>query len=77
VPLQQFLQFGAAVGQDGPRRNRHDVAAPVPSVSLATAPGFLVPVGTATAGDRGRPAQLYRKGPAAFLRPPLLRAASP
>jgi 8-oxo-dGTP diphosphatase len=41
-----------------------------------TAPGFLVPAGTATAGDRGRPAQLYRKGPAAFLHPPLLRAAS-
>jgi len=39
-----------------------------------TAPGFLVPAGTATAGDRGRPAQLYRKGPAAFLHPPLLRA---
>ena len=40
VPLQQFLQFGAAVNQDGPRRKRHDVAAPVPSdggaVSLAS-----------------------------------------
>jgi 8-oxo-dGTP diphosphatase len=35
--------------------------------------GFVVPAGTATAGDRGRPAQLYRRGPAAQLYPPLLR----
>ena len=37
-------------------------------------PGFLSPTGAATAGDRGRPAQLYRKGPAELLYPPLLRA---
>jgi 8-oxo-dGTP diphosphatase len=38
-------------------------------------PGFLAPTGSATAGDRGRPAQLYRKGPAPLLYPPLLRSA--
>lgn len=36
-------------------------------------PGFVVPADAATAGGRGRPAQLYRKGPAATLHPPLLR----
>jgi 8-oxo-dGTP diphosphatase len=36
-------------------------------------PGFVIPAGTATAGDRGRPAQLYRPGPAQQLYPPLLR----
>lgn len=36
-------------------------------------PGFLSPTGSATAGDRGRPAQLYRRGPAEVLYPPLLR----
>jgi len=36
-------------------------------------PGFVEPAGTATAGDRGRPAQIYRAGPARHLHPPLLR----
>lgn len=36
--------------------------------------GFVTPAGSATAGERGRPAQLYRKGPAPYLYPPLLRA---
>jgi 8-oxo-dGTP diphosphatase len=36
-------------------------------------PGFVIPAGTATAGDRGRPAQLYRTGAAGQLYPPLLR----
>src|ERR1700722_15221640 len=36
-------------------------------------PGFVEPAGAATAGDRGRPAQLFRAGPAATLYPPLLR----
>ena len=36
-------------------------------------PGFVLPAGTATTGDRGRPAQLYRPGPAQQLHPPLLR----
>jgi 8-oxo-dGTP diphosphatase len=35
--------------------------------------GFVVPTGRSTAGDRGRPAQLYSKGTAAVLHPPLLR----
>lgn len=35
--------------------------------------GFVVPAGTSTAGERGRPARLYRKGPATVLYPPLLR----
>jgi 8-oxo-dGTP diphosphatase len=35
--------------------------------------GFLLATGSATTGDRGRPAQLYRRGPAALLYPPLLR----
>jgi 8-oxo-dGTP diphosphatase len=36
-------------------------------------PGFLIPAGATTVGDRGRPAQLYRKGDAVLLYPPLLR----
>ncbi len=36
-------------------------------------PGFVIPAGGETAGGRGRPAKLYRKGPAATLYPPLLR----
>lgn len=35
--------------------------------------GFLAPAGSATAGERGRPAQVYRKGPALQLHPPILR----
>ncbi len=38
-------------------------------------PGFLVPAGGMTTGERGRPAQLYRKGDATTLYPPLLRAS--
>jgi 8-oxo-dGTP diphosphatase len=38
--------------------------------------GFLVPAGGTTMGERGRPAQLYRKGDAEYLHPPLLRASS-
>ena len=36
-------------------------------------PGFLRPAGATTAGDRGRPAQLYRRGDATALQPPMLR----
>jgi 8-oxo-dGTP diphosphatase len=36
-------------------------------------PGFVIPAGTATSGERGRPAQLYQTGPAEQLYPPLLR----
>jgi 8-oxo-dGTP diphosphatase len=38
-------------------------------------PGFLVPAGGTTAGDRGRPARLYRRGDATLLQPPMLRAS--
>ncbi|NIZ90574.1 NUDIX hydrolase [Kineococcus rubinsiae] len=37
------------------------------------AAGFLEPVGATTARDGGRPAQLFRRGPATSLHPPLLR----
>ncbi|MGH2690649.1 MAG: NUDIX hydrolase [Actinomycetota bacterium] len=36
--------------------------------------GFVVPTGRSTTRDGGRPAQLYRKGPAPTLYPPLLRS---
>lgn len=36
-------------------------------------PGFVEPTGTTTTRQGGRPAQLYRAGPAAVLHPPLLR----
>jgi 8-oxo-dGTP diphosphatase len=39
-------------------------------------PGFLVPAGGSTVGERGRPARLYRKGVAESLHPALLRASS-
>ena len=35
--------------------------------------GFVVPTGRRTAGDGGRPAQLFRAGPATVLLPPLVR----
>ena len=38
------------------------------------AAGFLEPTGTTTTRDGGRPAQLYRRGPATTLHPPLLRS---
>ena len=38
-------------------------------------PGFLLPVAGTTAGGRGRPAQLYRRGDATLLQPPMLRTA--
>jgi 8-oxo-dGTP diphosphatase len=40
---------------------------------VTTTDGFVVPTGQSTAGERGRPAQLYRRGPATVLHPPLLR----
>lgn len=39
-------------------------------------PGFLDPTGAATTRDGGRPAQLYRRGSATLLHPPLLRATA-
>lgn len=40
-------------------------------------PGFLVPTGDRTARDGGRPAALYRRGPATVLHPPILRGHDP
>jgi 8-oxo-dGTP diphosphatase len=39
-------------------------------------PGFLIPVGVTTTGDRGRPARMYRRGNTTQLHPPLLRTPS-
>lgn len=36
-------------------------------------PDFLVPTGVTTTGERGRPAVVYRSGPATRLHPPMLR----
>ena len=36
-------------------------------------PGFVVPTGRTTTRDGGRPAQLFRRGPARTLHPPLTR----
>lgn len=44
---------------------------------VTSAEGFVEPTGHATAGDRGRPAQLFRRGSATLLHPPLLRPANP
>jgi 8-oxo-dGTP diphosphatase len=38
--------------------------------------GFVEPVGTSTGGGRGRPAQLFRRGGAQVLYPPLLRPSA-
>jgi 8-oxo-dGTP diphosphatase len=38
-------------------------------------PGFLEPVGGIKEGERGRPAQVYRKGPATMLCPPMLQSS--
>ena len=40
---------------------------------VTSTPGFVVPTGRWTAGERGRPAQLYRRGPAGLLHPAMLR----
>ncbi|MDI6100216.1 NUDIX domain-containing protein [Actinoplanes sp. NEAU-A12] len=41
------------------------------------ADGFVEPTGGTVIRDRGRPAQLFRRGPATLLHPPLLRQSSP
>jgi ADP-ribose pyrophosphatase YjhB (NUDIX family) len=40
---------------------------------VTTTDGFLEATGRSTAGERGRPARLFRRGPAVGLHPPLLR----
>lgn len=37
--------------------------------------GFVQPTGRTTAGERGRPAELYRRGHVSVLYPPILRSA--
>jgi 8-oxo-dGTP diphosphatase len=44
---------------------------------VTSAEGFVVALGASTGGGRGRPAQLYRGGPADTLYPPLLRPPAP
>ncbi|MFI5841400.1 NUDIX hydrolase [Catenuloplanes sp. NPDC051500] len=39
------------------------------------ADGFIAPTGQSATRERGRPAQLFRRGPATLLHPPLLRPA--
>ncbi|GAA2999158.1 NUDIX hydrolase [Streptosporangium longisporum] len=41
---------------------------------VTKAEGFLVPTGATTTRDGGRPAKLYRRGPAVMLHPPMLRS---
>ncbi|GAA5132598.1 NUDIX hydrolase [Pseudonocardia adelaidensis] len=43
------------------------------SRKVTSTPGFLVPTGTKVSSGRGRPGQLFRRGPAAALHPPMLR----
>jgi 8-oxo-dGTP diphosphatase len=40
---------------------------------VTSATGFLLPTGTHTTRNGGRPAQLYRRGPAVLLNPPISR----
>lgn len=40
---------------------------------VTTAAGFLAPTGQSTTRNGGRPAQLYRRGPAVVLNPPISR----
>ncbi|BCY10587.1 NUDIX hydrolase [Actinoplanes sp. L3-i22] len=40
---------------------------------VTSAEGFIEPTGHSVTRDRGRPAQLFRRGPATLLHPPLLR----
>jgi 8-oxo-dGTP diphosphatase len=40
---------------------------------VTSAEGFVEPTGNTASRDRGRPAQLFRRGPATLLHPPLLR----
>jgi 8-oxo-dGTP diphosphatase len=40
---------------------------------VLSTPGFVIPVGTAASNGPGRPAELFRRGPATRMNPPLLR----
>ncbi|GAA0900752.1 NUDIX hydrolase [Pseudonocardia zijingensis] len=43
------------------------------SRKVTSTPGFLVPTGEKVSSGRGRPGQLFRRGPATALHPPMLR----
>jgi 8-oxo-dGTP diphosphatase len=43
---------------------------------VTSTPGFVEPVGRSIVAERGRPAQLFRRGPARLLHPPMLRPAA-
>jgi 8-oxo-dGTP diphosphatase len=57
--------YEAVWGTDLDPRNFHRKA--------TKTPGFVVPTGATTTRDGGRPAQLFRRGPARTLHPPLTR----
>lgn len=46
------------------------------SRKVAQTPGFIEPTGTRRTPPTGRPAALYRRGPAQVLHPPILRSAA-
>jgi 8-oxo-dGTP diphosphatase len=46
------------------------------SRKVTSTPGFLVPTGEKVSSGRGRPGQLFRRGPATTLHPPMLRDAA-
>ncbi len=43
------------------------------SRKVTSTPGFLVPTGAKVSSGRGRPGQLFHRGPATMLHPPMLR----
>jgi 8-oxo-dGTP diphosphatase len=43
---------------------------------VTSTPGFLLPTQERTSSGRGRPAQLFKRGPATVLHPPMLREPS-
>jgi 8-oxo-dGTP diphosphatase len=43
------------------------------SRKVTSTPGFLVPTGAKVSSGRGRPGQLFHRGPATALHPPMLR----
>lgn len=57
--------FEAVWGRELDPRNFHR--------KVTTTEGFVIATGRSTTRDGGRPAQLYRRGPARFLHPPVLR----
>ncbi|HLU58489.1 MAG TPA: NUDIX domain-containing protein [Pseudonocardia sp.] len=46
------------------------------SRKVTSTPGFLVPTGAKASSGRGRPGQLFRRGPATTLHPPMLREST-